>query len=193
MSLLGVPFLIILGVLALIVVFIWTTYNGLVTAKVRVEQSWKDIDIQLKKRYDMLPDLVETAKKAAALDEKILTEVTRLRSEGMKGAAEGATPAARSEIEGRLSALMRDVKVQVEAYPDIKAHGELQSLMDSVSDIEDKIAYARQFYNSNVGDYNTKIRIFPAVLIANSLGFKPAEFFEAPEEERKDIKVEFTK
>lgn len=184
---------ILLIIIVGIVVFVWSTYNSLVTTKVRVEQSWKDIDIQLKKRYDLLPDLVETAKKAAALDEKILTEVTRLRSEGMKEAAEGASPAKRSQVETQLSSMMRDIKVQIEAYPDIKAHGELQSLMDSVSDIEDKIAYARQFYNSNAGEYNTKVRVFPAVLIASVLGFKSVEYFEAPEEERKDVKVEFEK
>jgi len=184
--------IIILVIIAVIVVLIYTTYNGLVTAKVRVDQSWKDIDIQLKKRYDLLPDLVETAKKATALDEKILTEVTRLRSEGMKVAATESTPAKRSQIEGQISSMMRDIKIQVEAYPDIKSHGELQSLMDSVSDIEDKIAYARQFYNANTGEYNTKVRVFPAVLIAGMLGFKSAEYFEAPEEERKDVKVDFS-
>jgi len=180
---------IVLGVLALVVAFVWATYNSLVVAKVRVAQSWKDIDIQLKRRYDLLPDLVATAKKAAALDEKILTEVTRLRSEGMKAAKAGADPAARGAIEEKLSSLMRDVKVQIEAYPDIKAHGELSKLMSSVTEIEDKIAYARQFYNANVGEYNTKVKVFPAVLIASIFGFTPAHYFEAEEKEREDIEV----
>jgi LemA protein len=89
--------LIILGAIALIVLFVWATYNSLVATKVRVTQSWKDIDIQLKKRYDLLPDLVTTAKKAAALDKEILTKVTRLRSEGMKAAKAGADPAKRGD------------------------------------------------------------------------------------------------
>jgi LemA protein len=85
---------------------------------------------------------------------------------------------------------MRDVKVQVEAYPDIKAHKELLDLMGKVTDIEDKIAYARQFYNANAGEYNTKVKVFPAVLIASMFGFAPAHYFEAEGEEREDVKVE---
>jgi len=181
--------LVILGVLALIVAFVWATYNSLVTAKVRVTQAWKDIDIQLKRRYDLLPDLVATAKKAAALDERILTEVTRLRSEGMKAAGKGLDPEQRGAIEGKLSTLMRDVKVQIEAYPDIKAHGELLDLMGKVTDIEEKIAYSRQFYNASAGEYNTKIKVFPAVLLTSIFGFTPAHYFEAEGKEREDVEV----
>ena len=86
---------------------------------------------------------------------------------------------------------MRDIKVAVEAYPDIKSHGELLELMSKVTDIEEKIAYSRQFYNGNVADYNTKIKLFPAMIIASNMGFKEEEFFAAPEEEKKDIKVAF--
>ena len=180
---------IIIGIVVLVAVFVWFTYNSLVSAKVRVAQSWKDIDVQLKKRYDLLPDLVTTAKKAAALDKEILTEVTRLRSEGMKAAEKRLDPAERGAIEEKLSTLMRDVKVQIEAYPEIKAHQELSRLMADVSGIEDKIAYSRQFYNANVADYNTKVKVFPAVLIAPFLGFTPAHYFEAEEKEREDIEV----
>ena len=180
---------ILLIILVAVVVYGFFVYNGLVTAKVRVDQSWKDIDIQLKKRYDLLPDLVETAKKASALDEKILLEVTRLRAEGLKAAEQGANHAERGKIEGQISSMMRDVKVAVENYPDIKAHGELSKLMEMVSDIEEKIAYSRQFYNSNAGDFNTKILLFPNIVFANLLGFRSADYFQASEEERKDIKV----
>ena len=180
---------IVLGVAAALLVYVWITYNSLVTARIRVTQSWKDIDIQLKKRYDLLPDLVESAKKATALDKEVLTEVTRLRSEGMKAAQKGVDPAERGVIEEQLSSLMRDVKVQVEAYPDIKSHQELLRLMSDGGDIEDKIAYPRQFYNSNAAEYNTKIKLFPAVLVASVLGFSPAHYFEAEEKEREDVKV----
>lgn len=180
---------IIIGIIAFVVVYVWFTYNSLVTAKVRVAQSWRDIDVQLKKRYDLLPDLVTTAKKATTLDKEILTEVTRLRSEGMKAAQKGLDPAERGMIEEKLSSLMRDIKVQIEAYPEIKAHQELLSLMGDVSDIEDKIAYARQFYNSNAADYNTKIKLFPAVIVASLSGFSSAHYFEAEEKEREDIEV----
>lgn len=180
---------IIIGIVALIAVFVWFTYNSLVVAKVRVAQSWKDIDVQLKKRCDLLPDLVATAKKAAALDKEILTEVTRLRSEGMKAAEKGLDPAERGAIEGKLSLLMRDIKVQIEAYPEIRAHGELSDLMAKVTDIEDKIAYSRQFYNANAAEYNTRVKLFPAVLIASLFGFTSAHYFEAEEKERKDVEV----
>lgn len=183
--------LILIVALVVIVGYVVGVYNSLIRSKVRVTQSWKDIDIQLKKRYDLLPDLVETAKKATALDEKILTEVTRLRNMGLEEANAGRGPAARAEVEGQLSGLMRDVKVQVEAYPDIKSHGELLKLMDNLTDIEEKIAYSRQFYNSNAGDFNTKVKVFPTVFFANLLGFKEAEFFEATEVEKEDIKVQF--
>ena len=182
---------ILIGLLVIVGLYILATYNGLVTAKVRVDQSFKDIDVQLKKRYDLLPDLVETAKKATNLDEKIFTEVTRLRSQAMQAQESGAAVADRAQVENQLSSVMRDIKVSVEAYPDIKSHSELGSLMESVTSIEEKIAYARQFYNSNVADYNTKTSLFPGVLFASSLGFKPAEFFAAPEAEKADVKVQF--
>lgn len=182
--------MILVAVVVLFVFYIVLTYNGLVTAKVRVDQSLKDIDVQLKKRYDLLPDLVETAKKATGLDEKIFMEVARLRSDAMKAQEQG-NMTERAKVEGQISSMMRDVKVAVEAYPDIKSHGELANLMESVTAVEEKIAYARQFYNTNVADFNTKLKVFPNVLIAGSLGFKEADYFSAPEEERQDVKVTF--
>lgn len=174
-----------------LILYILMTYNDIVTARVRVEQSFKDIDIQLKKRYDLLPDLVETAKRAISLDEKIFTEVSRIRSEAMHASEAGSSLPERAKVENALSGAIRDIKVSVEAYPDVKSHSELTDLMSKVSDIEEKIAYARQFYNSNVGDYNTKIRLFPAVLIAGNLGFREREYFAAPEEEKSDIQIKF--
>ena len=185
-------YLIVLIILiAVVLLYVFTTYNLFGTAKVRVQQSFRDIDIQLKKRYDLLPDLVETAKKAANLDEKIFTEVARLRSEAIQAKDSGVPLSQRAEVENKLSGMMRDIKVAVEAYPDIKSHGELLDLMSKVSDIEEKIAYSRQFYNSNVADYNTKIKLFPAMIIASNMGFKEEEFFAAPEEEKVDVKVTF--
>lgn len=181
---------IVIGIVGLALLYLFLTYNSLVMAKVRVEQSFKDIDVQLKKRFDLLPDLVETAKKAAGLDERIFTEVARLRADSQKAQEQGNL-GERARVEGQISSLMRDVKVAVEAYPDIKSHGELSNLMESVTAIEEKIAYARQFYNSNTADYNTKLRVFPNVLVASTLGFKEAEYFNAPEDEKKDIKVTF--
>lgn len=177
----------------IILVFVWMTYNSLVTLRMRVKEAWADIDVQLKKRYDLLPDLVATAEKAVAVDEDILTKVTELRSRAMEDAAKGVHPEERAKLENQISSAVRDIKVQVEAYPDIKSHGELASLMDKVTDIEEKISYSRRFYNSNVLAYNTQINLFPAVVIAGMLGFKQEEFFAATEEEKQDIKINFDK
>ncbi len=181
---------ILLVAVGAILLYIWSLYNGLVVAKKRVEVSWKDIDIQLKKRYDLLPDLVETAKKAASLDESIFTKVAEMRSKAMQSNVT-ANPAARAQVESQLSTAVHGLQVAVEAYPDIKSHTELINLMNLNRDIEDKIAYARQFYNQNVLDYNTRIEVFPAVMFARSMGFQAAQAFEAAESERADVKVSF--
>lgn len=182
--------LILLGIPGLIVLFVWFTYNSLVTLRMRVKEAWSDIDVQLKKRYDLLPDLVTTAKKATAVDENILTKVTELRSRAMEDASKNVSPEERAKVESQISSMVRDIKVQVEAYPDIKSHGELNNLMDKVTEIEEKIAYSRRFYNSNVLAYNTKIKVFPAVVIANMMGFTEEHFFAANESEREDVKVD---
>lgn len=171
--------------------FIWMTYNSLVGLKMRVKEAWADIDIQLKKRYDLLPDLIETVKKAVAVDENILIKITELRSKAMEDATKGVNLEERANIENQLSGMMRDVKVQVEAYPDIKSHQELLSLMDKVTEIEEKIAYARRFYNGNVMNYNAKIAMFPSNLVASVFNFTEEQFFAASEEEKKDIQVKF--
>ncbi len=185
------PLLIVLALVVIVLLYIWSLYNGLVVAKKRVEVSWNDIDIQLKKRYDLLPDLVETAKKAANLDESIFTKVAQVRSQAMSTASTTADPTVRAQIESQLSSAINGLRVAVEAYPDIKSHTELLNLMNLNRDIEDKIAYSRQFYNQNVLDYNTKIAVFPAVLFAPSMGFLPAKAFEAQASEREDVKVTF--
>lgn len=183
--------IVIVAVLAGIGFFVLGIYNSLVSLRMRVKEAWSDIDVQLKKRYDLLPDLVETARKAVNVDESILTRVTELRAAAMESSVKGTSPEKRGEIEQQLSGAIRDIKVQVEAYPDIKSHMELINLMDKVTEIEEKIAYSRRFYNQNVLDYNTKASIFPNSLIANSFGFTKEAFFEANEEERKDVKVSF--
>lgn len=187
-TLLTLPFILI-AVLVLLVLFLVGAYNSLVTLRMRVKEAWADIDVQLKKRYDLLPDLIETAKKATAVDENILTKVTQLRTDAMKSS--DATPEKRGEVEAKLSSAIRDIKVAVEAYPDIKSHGELTNLMEKVTEIEEKIAYARRFYNTNVLDYNTKRGTVPTNFIASMFNFGPEAFFEANEEERKDVKVQF--
>ena len=189
---LTLPILLIL-VLSGVGLFIWFSYNSLVTLKMRVKEAWADIDVQLKKRYDLLPDLIETARKATVVDEDILTKVTKLRTEAMSEASKNLPPDQRGKVESQISSALGDIKVQVEAYPDIKSHQELVNLMDKVTEIEEKIAYARRFYNGNVRDFNTRIKLFPVVIIATFLGFEEEKFFEATESEREDIKVDFDK
>lgn len=178
-----------LGILALVAGFVWLTYNSLVALRMRVKEAWSDIDVQLKKRYDLLPDLIETARKATAVDEDILTKVTKLRSNAMEEAAKGKSPEDRGKVEEALSSAVKDIKIQVEAYPDIKSHGELNNLMDKTTEIEEKISYSRRFYNSNVLSYNTKVKLFPAVILAGMFGFTDEPFFVASETEREDVVV----
>ena len=175
----------------LVIGFVWVTYNGLVTLKMRVKEAWSDIDVQLKKRYDLLPDLIETVRKATKVDEDILTKVTELRTRAMEDASKGLDPKVRGQVESQISSAISGLRVQVEAYPELKSHTELNNLMDKVTEIEEKIAYSRRFYNGNVMSYNTKIKIFPNVLIAGPLGFNEEIFFEAEESEKADIKVSF--
>jgi LemA protein len=182
---------IILAIIGLILFFVWSTYNTLVGSRNRVKEAWADIDVQLKKRYDLLPDLIETARKAMAVDEQILTKITQLRSNAIQSASSNPDPEQRSKLEAEISSSIRDFKVQVEAYPDIKSHTELVNLMDKVTEIEEKIAYARRFFNQNVMDYNTKVEVFPSVVVANFFSFQKEKFFEATAEERLDVKVKF--
>lgn len=181
--------IIVLVLILAVAFYVISLYNGLVVARKRAEVSWNDIDVQLKKRYDLLPDLVETAKKATQLDESIFTKVTELRSRAMSTSV--ADPHTKAVLETQLSAAVHGLQVAVEAYPDIKSHTELLNLMNLNRDIEDKIAYSRQFYNQNVLDYNTRIEVFPAVLLASILGFKSMEAFGASSEEKQDVKVSF--
>lgn len=183
---------IILGLLVLLAVYLVSIYNRLVTLRLRVKEAFADIDVQLKKRYDLLPDLVETAKRAIKLDEDLLTKITALRSQAMTAHQNNVSPEEQGKIESQLSNAVSQLRVQVEAYPDIKSHQELLTLMDKTTEIEEKISYARRFYNTQVLSYNTSRQQFPVVLFAETLGFSSEKFFEADESERADVKVDFS-
>lgn len=182
------PFwLIVLGIPALIAVFLWFLYNGLVTSKTRVDEAWSGIDVQLKRRSSLIPNLVETVKGYASHERDVFENVTKARSALMN--AQGAAQS--SQADGQLSGALKTLFAVAENYPELKANDNFKHLQQELSDAEDKIAYSRQFYNSNVMTYNVKIKKFPAVLVASSLGFKGVEFYGATEEERKDLKVSF--
>lgn len=181
------PVLIILILVGLLTLYIWALYNGLVTAKMRVSESWSGIDVQLKRRSDLIPNLIETIKGYAKHEKSVFENVTKARTAlmGAKDAKEAA--AADNMLTGALKTLF----AVAEAYPALRASENFKQLQDELSDTESKIAYARQFYNSNVMEYNTKIAVFPNVILAGTFGFKPSEFFEAEEGEKKAPKVDF--
>lgn len=173
--------LIVLAVIVLIAIFI---YNGLVSAKTRVDEAWSDINVQLKRRYDLIPNLVETVKGYAKHESKVFEEVTKARTEAIN--ADGPHEQAKAEnmIEGALKSLF----AVAEAYPDLKANENFKQLQEELVDTEDKIQAARRFYNGSARDLNIKVKTFPNVLFAGMLGFKEYEFFEADESEKEAIK-----
>lgn len=181
------PLVITLVVIAVIAFFIWTLYNGLVTARMRVKESWSGIDVQLKRRSNLIPNLVESVKGYAKHEKSVLESVTEARSQLMK--AGNAKEAA--QADNILTGALKSLFAVAEAYPDLKASQNFKHLQEELSDTETKVAAARQFYNSNVLDYNTKIKVFPNVILANSFGFESEAFFETDEEAKKPVKVKF--
>jgi LemA protein len=180
---------IILVVLVAIAVFIlWSIYNGLVRSRIHVKEAWSGIDVQLKRRSSLIPNLVETVKGYATHEREVFENVTKARA--MLDNAQGAQQAA--QADNVLTGALRSLFAVAEAYPDLKANQNFLELQRELTDTEDKIAYARQFYNTNVSSYNQKSQVFPSVIIARMFAFLPAEFFEAEPEARQDVKVSFS-
>jgi LemA protein len=163
-------------------------YNGLVKGRLRVREAYSGIDVQLKRRLSLIPNLVETVKGYAAHESQTLENVTRARA-----ALQSASgPAEAAQANNFLTQTLRSLFAVSEAYPDLKANTNFLELQRELADTEEKIAYARQFYNRNVLDYNQKTSTFPTVMLANMFGFQPEAFFEAEEEARQDVQVSFT-
>ncbi len=179
---------IVLGILALLVLYVWSLYNGLVALKTQIEEAWSQIDVQLKRRADLIPNLVETVKGYAKHEKTIITAVTDAHK-AMLGAQGMAAKAKASDM---LSNTLSRLIALGENYPNLKANDTFMQLQKELSDTEDKVAYARQFYNNSVMEFNTKIRTFPNTLVNEMLGFPQVEFFGATEEERKPVKVNFS-
>src|SRR6187455_3483117 len=165
---------IVLGVIVIIVLFAFGAYNRLVALSQRVNQAFADIDVQLKQRHDLVPNLVETVKGYATHERGTLEEVVKARNVAM--AAQG--PAQQAAAENMLSGALRQLFALSEAYPDLKANANFQQLQAELSDIENKLAAARRFFNNAVQEYNTGIQQFPAVLFANTFGFRERQFFD---------------
>ena len=169
---------IILGVIVVIVLWVIMIYNGLVAMRQRVNQSFADIDVQLKQRHDLIPNLVETVKGYAAHERGTLEAVTQARNTAM--AAQG--PAQQAAAENMLSGTLRQLFALSEAYPDLKANANFQQLQAELTDIENKLAAARRFFNNAVQEYNTGIQQFPAALFASIFGFHQQPFFDLGEQ-----------
>ncbi|MDP4000428.1 MAG: LemA family protein [bacterium] len=182
---------ILLIVLGVIVVAVIAIYNSLVRLKNRTDEAWSDIDVQTKRRYDLIPNLIDTVKGYAKHESELFQKVTKARTDAIK--AEG--PAKQAAAENVLTDALKSVFAVAENYPQLRATENFQKLQDELADTENKIMAARRFYNANVRDLNTKIETFPTNLIAGMLGFKQREFFELDESEtaaaREPVKAKF--
>lgn len=185
------PLWIALGVLALIIIYVIFAYNSLVRLNTRVEEAWSDITVQLKRRADLIPNLVKTVKGYTKHEKETLSSVTAARASVMKAANAG--PEAVAKAEGQMTSALKSLFAVSESYPDLKADQTFLELQRDLTDTEDKIQASRRFYNGGVRDLNTKIKTFPTNLFAEKLGFKAKEFFEVEDREAidKPVDVEF--
>lgn len=183
---------ILIGLAVLLVLWLIATYNGLITGRNRVDEAWSDISVQLKRRYDLIPNLVETVKGYAKHEKSAFENVTKARA-----AAMGAkSPDDKGQAENMLTGALKSLFAVAEAYPDLKANENFKQLQDELSDTENKIQASRRFYNGNVRDFNTKLQTFPTNIFGNMLGFKDRAFFELEAEEAEaakgPVKVDFS-
>lgn len=174
-------------VIAVILMYLLVVYNGLVTAKNRIAEALSQIDVQLKRRTDLIPNLVETVKGFTKHEKELLENVTKARSSLMTA----GTTAEKATANNMLTDSLKSLFAVAENYPDLKSSQNYMELQEELSDTENKIAYSRQFYNSNVLDYNNRLGIFPSSVVAGMFNFKPADFFAASEEDKKEVKVKF--
>jgi LemA protein len=175
--------MIVLGVIVVLVLWLIVIYNGLVAMRQRVSQAYADIDVQMKQRHDLIPNLVETVKGYAGHERGTLEAVVQARNAAI-AAQSGGVPA-QAAAENMLSGTLRQLFALSESYPDLKANQNFQQLQSELSDIENKLAASRRFFNNAVQEYNTGIQQFPAVLLAGPLGFSQKEFFDVGADERK--------
>jgi LemA protein len=169
-------------VIVVLVLWVVMIYNGLVAMRQRVNQSFADVDVQLRQRHDLIPNLVETVKGYAAHERGTLEAVVQARNSAVAAAGQG--PAAQGAAENMLSGALRQLFALSENYPDLKANANFQQLQAELSDIENKIAAARRFFNNSVSEYNTGIQQFPAALFAGMFGFSPRPFFDLGEDRK---------
>jgi len=181
---------IVIGVIVVLVLVLILSYNGLVRARNRVDNAWSQIDVQLKRRYDLIPNLVETVKGYAAHEKSVFESVTAARANAIS-AQEGGSPAQMAQADNALSGTLKSLFAVAEAYPDLKANQNFLSLQEELTSTEDRVAYARQFYNDSVLGYNNKLQTFPRNTIAGMFHFTKKEFFESEPDAQGPVKVQF--
>ena len=179
--------IILIAVVAIIVLFVINTYNTLVGLRNKVKDQWAQIDVQLKRRFDLIPNLVETVKGYAKHESDTLEAVVKARNTYLSA----STPEAQMKADGELTQAITKLFALSEAYPELKANENFKQLQSELTSTEDKISYARQFYNDIVMKYNNKIEMFPSNIVASMFKFKAQAFFEVNEEERQNVKVQF--
>jgi len=173
-----------------ILVYVVAVYNGLIRKRVRCEEGWSDIDVQLKRRYNLIPNLIETVKGYAKHEKETFENVTKARTAAMNN---NGTPAEQAQSENMLAGALKSLFAVAENYPKLEANQNFLDLQQQLADTEDKIQASRRFYNGTVRDFNTAIQVFPKNIIAGMFKFEKREFFEIEdEEERKNIKVDFS-
>ena len=181
---------IILAIVVIIVIAIIVMYNGLVSAKIKVDNAWSQIDVQLQRRFDLIPNFVETVKGYAAHESETFEKITELRTSW----ANAQTVTEKAELDNQLSGALKTIMAVSENYPDLKANQNFSELSEELRNTENKISFSRQFYNDNVTMYNEKLQLFPSNIIANMFNFKPRELFAVENNEaRKNVKVDFGK
>lgn len=181
---------IILAIVVILVIAIISMYNDLVSRRVKVDNAWSQIDVQLQRRFDLIPNFVETVKGYAAHESETFEKITELRTSW----ANAQTVTEKAELDNQLSGALKTIMAVSENYPDLKANQNFSELSEELRNTENKISFSRQFYNDNVTMYNEKLQLFPSNIIANMFNFKPRELFAVEDNEaRKNVKVDFGK
>lgn len=178
---------IIIGIIVVVLLYVGMTYNALTGLRNKVKTNWAQIDVVLKRRADLIPNLVETVKGYAKHEQATLDDVIKARNTYVSA----SLPEEQMKAAGELTQALNKIMMLSEAYPDLKANTNFIQLQNELKDTEDKIAYARQFYNDSVYMYQNKIEMFPSVIVANMFGFKPESFFEVDETDKETPEVKF--
>ena len=179
--------IILIIIVVLILIYLGSTYNSFVVLRNRVKDQWAQIDVQLKRRFDLIPNLVETVKGYASHEKDTLEAVVKARNEYLSS----DTPEGKIEANNDINKVVTKLFALAESYPELKADTNFRELQTTLTETEDKISYARQFYNDVVMKYNNKVEVFPSNIVAGMFGFKTSAYFNATEEERENVKVKF--